>query len=546
MNNDFSDYDRTNLFSRKKAAILSLAILMTAACLMPLGTANETDALEPTDYKVSTPGYFTGDDGAIDIAIGNGHSRTVTVYVQNYTSSILDVAFYTIDGTRDVHGETIENLTLMPAGDAQNRDLIKQPFTISVKDVTASHKDARVALNIFITNLEDDSYSIHTIKFNVDVVSSFDTSGSFNKFLGIIDNTLPEPFDNPIVPFIVTLAIFFIIALLVIKLCVPALSGMLNETTSDKDRKRFKTLLTLGVMIATIALFIDPGLKILGADINWIYLVNKISMTLLVVTLALTIWKVYMIVVESMLTKLGKMDDSKIDLSLMPLFAMFGKLFLWIGGAAAILHIFDMDLSGILISAGIVTLGITLGAQSVLSQFFSGIILLLTRPFSKGDYVLINDVTHIVKDVKLMYTEFLGDEKDRIITMPNNAVASATIVNMSKYDKAYRLYINFQIPYDVDIKKAEEIVLQIAEENEHVLHDYNRYKRPVVKLIEFQDAGIELRLDVTIRDFAKKPTIQSDLKKELYVKLAENGIEAPYNRLDVRILDNVPEDNGTA
>lgn len=545
MNNDFSDYDRTNLFSRKKAAILSLAILMTAACLMPLGTANETDALEPTDYKVSTPGFFLGDD-AISISIGNGHSRTIMIYVQNFTDYVLDVAFYSILGSADVYADEVLNLTLMPAGDPEGRDLIKQPYNIYVKEVTSSHNDARVALEVFVTNLFDDSYSIHTIKFDVDVISAFDTSGSFNRFLGFIDNTLPAPFDAPLVPFLVTLVVFFVLALLVIRLCIPALSTLLNETTSHKDRKRFKTLLTLTVMIATVALFIDPGLKILGADINWIYVVNKIAMTVLVVVMAIAIWKVYMIITESILTKLGKMEDSKVDLTLLPLFAMFGKLFLWVGGCAAILHIYGMDLSGILISAGIVTLGITLGAQSVLSQFFSGIILLLTRPFSKGDYVLINDVTHIVKDVKLMYTEFLGDEKDRIITMPNNAVASATIVNMSKYDKAYRLYINFQIPYDVDIKKAEEIVLQIAEENEHVLHDYNRYKRPVVKLIEFQDAGIELRLDVTIRDFAKKPTIQSDLKKELYVKLAENGIEAPYNRLDVRILDNVPEDNGTA
>ena len=527
----------------KKVAVLTMAVIVLAVCLVPLCTCEEAEALEPTDYKVSTPGYFTGDDGAIDIAIGNGHSRTVTVYVQNYTSSILDVAFYTIDGTTEVHGETIENLTLMPAGDAQKRDLIKQPYTISVKDVTASHKDARVALNIFITNLEDDSYSIHTIKFNVDVVSSFDTSGSFNKFLGIIDNTLPEPFDNPIVPFIVTLVIFFIIALLVIKLCVPALSGMLNETTSDKDRKRFKTLLTLGVMIATIALFIDPGLKILGADINWIYLVNKISMTLLIVTLALTIWKVYMIVVESMLTKLGKMDDSKIDLSLMPLFAMFGKLFLWIGGAAAILHIFGMDLSGILISAGIVTLGITLGAQNVLSQFFSGILLLLTRPFTNGDYLMINNNTYIVKNVKLMYTEFLGEEKDCIITMPNNAVSSATIVNMSKYDEAYRLYVFFQIPNVVDAKKAEDVVLQIAEESQYVIHDYDRYTRPAVKFLDVTPSATHLRLDITIKDYASRELIQSDMKKELYIKLAESGIEMSFSKLKVNAAgpgDKVP------
>ena len=125
--------------------------------------------------------------------------------------------------------------------------------------------------------------------------------------------------------------------------------------------------------------------------------------------------------------------------------------------------------------------------------------------------------------------------------MPNNVAASLTSVNMSKYDKAYRLYIFFQIPYDVEVKKAEEVMLQFAEESKYVVHDYTKYKKPIVKLIEFQDAGVLLRLDVTIADYAKKPTIQSEMKKELYVKLAESGIEAPYNRLEVKVLDNEPE-----
>lgn len=515
----------------KKVAVLTMAVIVLAVCLVPLCTCEEAEALEPTDYKVSTPGYFTGDDDAIDIAIGNGHSRTITVYIHNHSDYLLDVAFYSLEGSNDVFGETIENLTLMPAG--KQGDLIKQPYTISVKDVTPSHKDARVALSIFVTNLEDDSYSIHTIKFNIDVVSTFDTSGSFNKFLGIIPNTLSEPFDNPIVPFIATLLIFFGLALLIIKLCIPALSGMLHESTSERERKRFKTLLTLGILIVAVVLFIDPGLKILGADINWIYVMNKIAMTVLVVALAVTFWKVYIIIVESVLTKFGQSDDSKIDLSLMPLFAMFGKLFLWVGGIAAILHIYGMDLSGILVSAGIVTLGITLGAQNVLSQFFSGILLLLTRPFTNGDYLMVNNNTYVVKDVKLMYTEFYGEEKDRIITMPNNAVSSATIVNMSKYDEAYRLYVSFQIPNLVDAKKAEEVVLQIAEESPYVVHDYERYKRPEVKFLDVTPTATQLRLDITIKDYSRKEVIQSDMKKELYIRLAESGVEMSFSKLKV-------------
>ncbi len=529
----------------RKSSVLILVIAVVALGLMPLCIQEETDALEPMDYKVSTPGFFPEDD-MIGLTIGNGHSKTIMIYIQNYTDHVLDIAFYSLKGSDDIYADDILNLTLMPAGDDEGKDLVKQPFTLNVKEITSSNSDVRVALEIFITDLFDDTYSIQTIKFNIDVVSSFDTSGNFNKFLGFIDNTLPGPFNQPIVPFFTTLVVFFVTALLIVKLLVPVLSDMLSDTTSDKDRKRFRTLLTLGIVIAAIALFIDPGLKILGADVNWIYIVNKIAMTILVIVLAITIWKVYMIFIESTLSKLGRMGDSKVDISLLPLFAMFGKLILWAGGIAAILHIFGMDLSGILISAGIVTLGITLGAQSVLSQFFSGIILLLTRPFSKGDYVVIDDVNYIVKDIKLMYTELFGDEFDRITTMPNNVVASATVVNMTKNDRTFRLYIFIQIPYDIEVEKVEKVLLEVAEESDLVIHDNTRYKKPAVKLIEFQDACIQLRLDVTIKDYASKSTVQSSLKKELYVRLAENGIEMPYNRLEVKILDDVVDEKSTA
>jgi len=117
---------------------------------------------------------------------------------------------------------------------------------------------------------------------------------------------------------------------------------------------------------------------------------------------------------------------------------------------------------------------------------------------------------------------------------------------MTKYDRSYRLYIFIQIPYDIEIEKAEKVLLEVAEESDLVLHDNTRYKKPAVKLIEFQDSGIQLRLDVTIKDYASRPTIQSNIKKELYVRLAENGIEMPYNRLEVKILDDAADEKSTA
>jgi len=263
--------------------------------------------------------------------------------------------------------------------------------------------------------------------------------------------------------------------------------------------------------------------------------VHLIVLTVLVVMVAIIIWQIYSVVIDYLLWKMGQEEESFIDPTLLPIFAVVGKLILWVGGVGIILHLYGMDLSGILLSAGIVTLGISLGAQSVLSQFFSGIVLLLTRPFNRGEYVEMNGHTYIVKRVKLMYTEFYGVERDRVITMPNNAVVSSTIINMSKYDKAYRMYIEFDIPSNLNVKKVEELLLQLADESEHVMHDETKYRKPRVKFMDFKGNSVHMRLDATIRNFADLPEIQSEMKRGLFIKLAEAGMEASYSKLKVTV-----------
>jgi small-conductance mechanosensitive channel len=173
----------------------------------------------------------------------------------------------------------------------------------------------------------------------------------------------------------------------------------------------------------------------------------------------------------------------------------------------------------------------------VLSQFFSGVVLLMTRPFKKGDFLKINDKVYIVKKVKIMFTEFLSWDKDQVITMPNNAVTAATIVNLTRDDEAYRLYVYFDVAYGVDLKKAEQVMLDVANKSPVVLHD-DKHAAPNVRMTNFGDSGIELRLGVTVKDFNGNITAASSLRMEVYQAFVDNGIEVPYNRLEVTMLND--------
>lgn len=110
----------------------------------------------------------------------------------------------------------------------------------------------------------------------------------------------------------------------------------------------------------------NQGLKIIGADIHLIYWAMRINDSLMAIVAILLIWIAYIRLVDFWLARSEKKKNSSIDNSLFPLFNVFGKIVLGVSCATYILRLFDINLTGILISAGIITLGITFGAQTVL------------------------------------------------------------------------------------------------------------------------------------------------------------------------------------
>jgi small-conductance mechanosensitive channel len=188
-----------------------------------------------------------------------------------------------------------------------------------------------------------------------------------------------------------------------------------------------------------------------------------------------------------------------------------------------------------MVSAGVVSLGITLGAQSVLNQFFSGIVILSTRPFKKGDFLKINGEVYIVTKVKLMYTEFTNWGKDQIVTMPNNAVASATLVNLTRGSAVARILVFVSVAYDANMTKVKEILIKAAEMHPHVIKD-GSYSRPSTTMTEWLDSGVQYRLACYVDDFDDSPKYAGQLREMIFTMFKDSGIEIPYSRVQVDLL----------
>ncbi len=508
---------------------LTFALIVAASCFAPFLIAEDSEAISQDDFKISVP--FHDNSSTVPNIVGNGESATYSVYITNYSEHVLDVAFSWNSNVDYLTWDPMESITLKPAGDPKGEDFVKAKLTIHVDEVIPSLKGGMFILFIHIADVEDSSITMVPVTFAIDVDSKLDTSGNYNKFFGVITNTLQDPFSTPVVPFLVSIFGVFMLGLFIGRILIPLFARYIDE-----DKKRYSGVLSLAAPIIAVLLYLGNALEIVSTDLNLIVDLEKIATAVFIMLLAMVGWKIYVLIVKTSLTRLGKVQDSPLDLSFLPIFTMLGKIVLWVGSISAILHVFGFDLTAILMSAGIITLGITLGAQNVLSQLFNGISLLLTRPFREGDYLMINNETYKVVRIRLMNTELTNTYNDRIISFPNNVLASQTIVNMSKNDRTFTMKILFQIPYGDDMDQVEKVVIDMANKSKYLVHD-EKYGKPEVKLMEFKNTGLEMSLEATVVDFSYADNILSDMKKELYIALAEAGIQMPYEKLRVGRLD---------
>ena len=520
---------------RCKSIVLVLAVLVLG-CLIPL-SSEEADAIDREDFEIVVPGHDL--HTTIPTPIGNGESYTWTIYVINKSSHVLDVQFRSSSDSSKVVCSELEGITLKAYRDGGSEVVTSLDFTVSVDELAPTMRGVNVFVYASVSDIDDSTFTVVPISFPVSVTSNFNIEGNFNKFFGFIDNTLPEPLDSPVVPFLVTLIVLILAVYAVVKLAVPAM-GMLFERELDKvSRKKTENLLAFSIIVIALVLYIDPGLRILGADVEAVIMAEDLAISLLIVMAAIAIWVTYITVVRLLLNHIsGKKNDEWV-LSLIPLFSLIGKLVLTIASVAAIMNVYGFDLGEILVSAGFVSLGITLGARQVLAQLFGGVIIIATRRFNSGDMVMIRRRRYRVKAVRLMYTELETLMDRRMVTIPNSTMAKVTVVDTGNFRRRTRFEIFVTVPYGCDLRKVEEIMLEVTKDFENIVQGPE--DGPKVELSDFGDIGIKMSISILFHRWVDF----SMLKKEIYVRLAEEGIEIPLKRLELRIIGKETEGGQT-
>lgn len=206
-----------------------------------------------------------------------------------------------------------------------------------------------------------------------------------------------------------------------------------------------------------------------------------------------------------------------------------------------LMNVMGIDVTTLAVFGGALGVGLGFGLQQIASNFISGIIILLDRSITIGDFIQLEDGRSGTLRELTMRSATLETFDGKDIMVPNERFITTAFTNWTHHNKQQRYSLNFQVAYKTDLEKLFEIVREIVASHPKVLSgdDLPKALRPDAEIAKFADSGIDILVEFWMDGIDDgENRVGADLLLMIWTALKANDIEIPFPQREVKVLDD--------
>jgi len=308
---------------------------------------------------------------------------------------------------------------------------------------------------------------------------------------------------------------------------------MMGRMQLETSQYRQQVLKVTGELTADV---LDVGV-IAGLISDWSAFMAELAVTkgphllfqLFIVVAILFLFSRLARVVQRLVDKGLKSSKFRLSALLREMIVATARNFVVLFGILIALSQLGVSLGPLLAGLGIAGFIIGFALQDTLSNFASGMLILIYRPFDVGDFVESGGVMGTVSHMSIVNTTFKTID-NQVLVVPNNMIWSSVITNVTA-QRTRRIDLKFTVSYDDDLDKVEQVLSSIVESNDAVLDE----PAPVIKLHELGDSGVMFIVRPWVRTENYWPTYW-DLMRAVKDQFDAEGITIPFPQHDVHVV----------
>lgn len=220
--------------------------------------------------------------------------------------------------------------------------------------------------------------------------------------------------------------------------------------------------------------------------------------------------------------------STKIDNAAGGFFVALLKIVLWVFILFGCASLMGLDANSFLVAFSSVALAIGLVLKDSLNNIAHGILIVVNKPFKKGDYVAVSSVEGTVRKITIFTTELTTGDNKKIV-LPNSTVSNGNIVNYSA-NPTRRVDATYGVSYDSDMKKVKEILYNTINNYDYALKN----PTPIIYMESHNSSSVDFKVRFWVNNSDYWNALYG-LNEKVFEAFKENNITIPFNTIDVNI-----------